>query len=173
MQNSYWAMMRNSCIINSFSLDHLVIFDSFNALLGNECIDAISTNQCRMSTILVSEAYFNTLFLMFGRFVFWFSYSTMATWEVNFYCFCRSSTTKDIFLIWIMYSDSFKMWFGDRKKCPKNFFYQKTQHLDECNVQLQFIFSSSNQSSRKLRIIKSMVAYQWIYILRLFWQYNL
>lgn len=108
MQNSYWAMMRNSCIINSFSLDHLVIFDSFNALFGNDCIDAISTNQCRMSTILVSEAYFNTLFLMFGRFVFWFSYSTMATWEVNFYCFCRSSTTKDIFLIWIMYSDSFK-----------------------------------------------------------------
>lgn len=122
MQNSYWAMMRNSCIINSFSLDHLVIFDSFNALFGNDCIDAISTNQCRMSTILVSEAYFNTLFLMFGRFVFWFSYSTMATWEVNFYCFCRSSTTKDIFLIWIMYSGSFKCGSGIEKKCPKNFF---------------------------------------------------
>lgn len=66
----------NSCIINSFSLDpcHLVHFISHRIVLY-DCIYAISTNQCRMSTILANQACHNDfLFCYYVWYALWVSF---------------------------------------------------------------------------------------------------
>lgn len=68
--NSYWALYANSCIKNSFfflshPLDHFVgvLFKRSIWLCSTVIVlMQFSTNQCRMSTILVNEAYSNGFF---------------------------------------------------------------------------------------------------------------